>query len=64
MKWDAFLSAVQERGEYPSREEAEQGGLAWCSGSWVRISWALSEPSWPPGFRRPSAGAAQPSPGE
>ncbi|CAM5526712.1 DUF2267 domain-containing protein [Streptomyces aurantiogriseus] len=24
MQWDAFLSAVQERGEYPSREEAER----------------------------------------
>ncbi|MET9343219.1 DUF2267 domain-containing protein [Nonomuraea sp. NPDC003804] len=24
MRWDAFLSAIQERGEYPSREEAEQ----------------------------------------
>lgn len=24
MKWDAFLAAVQERGEYPSREEAER----------------------------------------
>lgn len=24
MQWDAFLSTVQERGEYPSREEAER----------------------------------------
>lgn len=24
MRWEAFLSAIQERGEYPSREEAEQ----------------------------------------
>ncbi|GAA1503072.1 hypothetical protein GCM10009730_02020 [Streptomyces albidochromogenes] len=24
MKWDAFLSAVQERGQYPSRQEAER----------------------------------------
>ncbi|MFH8568653.1 DUF2267 domain-containing protein [Streptomyces sp. NPDC017993] len=24
MKWEAFLSAVQERGEYPSRQEAER----------------------------------------
>ncbi|MEV4394996.1 DUF2267 domain-containing protein [Nonomuraea sp. NPDC049607] len=24
MRWDAFLAATQERGEYPSREEAEQ----------------------------------------
>lgn len=24
MQWDAFLSAVQERGEYPAREEAER----------------------------------------
>jgi uncharacterized protein (DUF2267 family) len=24
MQWDAFLSAVQERGEYPTREEAER----------------------------------------
>lgn len=24
MMWDAFLSAVQERGEYPSRQEADR----------------------------------------
>jgi uncharacterized protein (DUF2267 family) len=24
MQWDAFLAAVQERGEYPSRHEAER----------------------------------------
>ncbi|MGW7054306.1 DUF2267 domain-containing protein [Streptomyces sp. NPDC054887] len=24
MMWDAFLSAVQERGQYPSRQEAER----------------------------------------
>ncbi|MGW7196126.1 DUF2267 domain-containing protein [Streptomyces chryseus] len=24
MKWDAFLSAVRERGQYPSRQEAER----------------------------------------
>ncbi|MFG2894838.1 DUF2267 domain-containing protein [Streptomyces sp. NPDC048248] len=24
MKWEAFLSAVQERGEYPSQQEAER----------------------------------------
>jgi len=24
MHWDAFVSAVQERGEYPSKEEAER----------------------------------------
>jgi uncharacterized protein (DUF2267 family) len=26
MRWDAFLAAVQERGEYSSREEAERAG--------------------------------------
>src|SRR3954464_9834471 len=24
MRWDAFISAVQERGEYPTKEEAER----------------------------------------
>ena len=53
MKWEAFLSAVQERGEYPSQQEAERVARVVLALLGAHVVGSRG-PSWPPGFRRPA----------